>query len=162
MPFDCGRNVALAVLVGLWPCVVPFSAAQQSAEPVRLSAHPVPLDLSWLMPEEVLVLSPQRMHEVEEWTRAFDEWQKWVARWLNRRQPGFWSIGLERSKKPDPPMWLEDACELLSADENLARPCTARHLARGSGEHHEPSDVGRGCDSKRGAHEDGVVAPCPS
>ena len=71
----------------------------------------------------VVALSQLQIEEVEQWTREFDEWQKWAARWLNRRQPGFWASALERTKKPDPPVWLEDACELLADDDQLARPC---------------------------------------
>ena len=124
MPFDRGCHAAVAVLLCLLPSAATASAAQQSTQPILESAHPIPLDLWWAMPEsQVVALTPQRMQEVGEWTRAFDEWQKWAAQWLNRRQPGLWSATLERNKKPDPPVWLEDACQLLGDDENLARSC---------------------------------------
>jgi hypothetical protein len=124
MSFDRRCHAAVAALFCLLCSVVTVSAAQQFTEPVPLSAHPVPLDLWWLMPEShVIVLSEQRIQEVGQWTHEFDEWQQWVTRWLNRPQPGFWAASLERSKKPDPPVWLEDACELLNNDEQLARPC---------------------------------------
>jgi hypothetical protein len=123
MRFDRRGEAALAVLFCLLPGVVTTSAAQ-STEQELVSAHPISLDRLQLLPEsQAVALSPQRIQEVEAWTREFDEWQAWAARWLNRRQPGLWSFAQERNKRPDPPVWLEDVCELLGDDEQLARPC---------------------------------------
>jgi hypothetical protein len=123
MRFDRPCNVAVAVLLCLLPGAT-ISAAQQPTEPVPLSAHPIPLDVLQVMSEPPIVaLSLQQIQEVEQWTREFDEWQQWAARWLNRPQPGFWAVSQERMKKPNPPIWLEDACELLAYDDQMARSC---------------------------------------
>jgi len=69
------------------------------------------------------VLSDERLRELDQWIEAFDEWDRWADRWLNRRQRGRWAYALERGTKPDPPAWLDDACGLIPDDDRFVRAC---------------------------------------
>ena len=123
MRLDRRARMAAAVLVCLLPGVNRAVAAQ-SPDAGSLPASPLPLEQAQRLPDTVIVsLSQAQIEEVEQWSRAFAEWQTWAARWLNRRQPGVWSGAVERRDKPDPPAWLRDACTLLAGDEVLARAC---------------------------------------
>jgi hypothetical protein len=111
------------VLFGLL-VVVPTSFAQ-SGIAEQLPARPLPSSAPIQLIEEphVIVVTQQQIEELAQWTRAFTDWQKWADRWLNRRQPGKWSYLVERQKRPDPPAWLHDTCELLGDDSRLAEAC---------------------------------------
>jgi len=103
-------------------------AAQTSAQTVfesrPLPAHAI-APLFDALPSGLppLVLMTYQVDEVQEWARQYTEWQKWADRWYNKRQPGFWDYALERPGKPDPPVWLDELCTLLSDDPRLVRPC---------------------------------------
>jgi hypothetical protein len=115
-------KLPVAVLFCLLPGLATIAAAQ-SNEQEPIPVHAMPLEPLPASEPRVIALSQPQIEEVQRWTREYDEWEKWAARWLNRRQPGFWDPALARTKKPDPPIWLEDACELLAEDDQLARPC---------------------------------------
>jgi hypothetical protein len=104
--------------------VASMSNAQSAAVDV-LPAHPLTLlEPIYLIPESpAIVLTAQHFEEVEQWARDFAEWQEWAERWLNRRQPGRWAYLIDRTKKPDPPAWLPDVCELAADDEHLVEGC---------------------------------------
>jgi hypothetical protein len=97
----------------------------ESATDDRLPARPLPIATPMHLIDElpVLVVTQEQFEELEQWTADFSEWQQWADRWLNRRQPGKWSYIVERQKKPDPPVWLPDFCELLSDDDRLEDGC---------------------------------------
>jgi len=103
--------------------LVASSAAAQSTDEPPLPSRSVPLTLFAVVPQPLeLVISQQQIDELAQWTRDFIEWQTWSDRWLGRHQPGFF-VPAKREKKPDPPVWLSDACGLLSADEDFTRGC---------------------------------------
>lgn len=99
------------------------SAAAQSTDTNVVPSRPVPLTLFALVPQPLeLVISQQQIDELAQWTRDFIEWQTWSDRWLGRHQPGLFTPA-KREQKPDPPVWLPDACALLSSDEDFTRGC---------------------------------------
>lgn len=104
-------------------CLTVFAAssAAQTTETIPLKADPDAL----ATPEAPLVIVTQeRVDELERWATEFAAWQVWAEQWLNRRQPGFWSNYIERTKKPDPPAWLDDQfCGLLSGEQPFTRGC---------------------------------------
>jgi hypothetical protein len=119
MPINRGVLPGVTLLCCL--TVVSVCSAQP-AEP--LPARPIPMqavDVVTVAP--TLVLSQQHLQELDQWVTDFVAWQEWAERWLNHRQPGFWSYRTERHKKPDPPVWLNDVCGLLGGDEQFGRPC---------------------------------------
>jgi hypothetical protein len=100
-----------------------LSAAQPTADD-RLPARPLPVALGQLVPEPVtLTVSEEQTQELQQWVRDFTAWQAWADRWLNRRQPGKWAYFVDRTKKPDPPAWLDDACALFGDDPQLSEAC---------------------------------------
>jgi len=100
------------------------SGSAQVSHEDSLSARPIPFQLIELAPAPpVLTLSTEQLQELDQWTRDFTEWQKWTDLWLNRRQSGKWQYAVERRKKPDPPVWLDEACILLAGDDQFVRPC---------------------------------------
>src|SRR5262245_18722085 len=105
-------------------CLGASVAAAQAPENDRLPARPIPIELMQLVPEPgIIVLSEEHLQEAEAWARDFSDWQKWAERWLNRRQPGFLATSVDRSQRPDPPVWLADICALLADDDRLTRAC---------------------------------------
>jgi len=129
--FRCAARVRQPLFVGRWrhllaafalSLVASVAAAQSTAGDV-LPSRPVPLTPIAVVPEPLeLVISQQQIDELTQWTRDFIEWQTWSDRWLGRHQPGLF-VPAKREKKPDPPLWLPDACMLLSADEDFTRAC---------------------------------------
>ena len=99
---DHRHKVAIAVLLCVLPGFASLSAAQSTAQVLESTGPPPSPQSPSAAEPPVIVLSPQRIEEAERWAREFEAWQQWAARWLNQRQPGFWSSALERNKKPDP------------------------------------------------------------
>jgi hypothetical protein len=85
----------------------------------NLVFNPMPL----VAEPRLIVLSDERLQEIDDWTRDFTAWQTWAARWTNRRQPGKWAYVVDRQQKPDPPVWLEDACAFADGDTRLTHAC---------------------------------------
>ena len=116
---------ASAIAAILWAVLArtaPLSA--QSPAEDNLPARSIVLAPVQLVPDSpVVVITYFQMQELEQWTRDFAAWQEWANQWLNRRQSGQWSNGVERKERPAPPAWLEDVCELLAADEPFVRAC---------------------------------------
>src|SRR4030095_12510701 len=52
-----------------------------------------------------------RHAELDTWIEDFSQWQVWAATWGNRREPGWFRSARARRPKPDPPLWLFQACE---------------------------------------------------
>jgi hypothetical protein len=108
------------------------TASAQVSNENSLPARPIPFELVHLVPATpVLTLSAEQLQELDQWTRDFAEWQKWADRWLNRKQSGKWAYAVERLKKPDPPVWLDDVCDLLAGDAEFGRPCELLAYWRG-------------------------------
>jgi hypothetical protein len=115
----CARSAVVLICLG----IAPISSAQV-VEEHRLPARPIPIELLQLVAEPgMIVLTEEHLQEADAWAREFDAWQQWADRWFNRRQPGLLSTSVERTKRPDPPVWLGDVCALLGDDDRLARPC---------------------------------------
>jgi len=112
--------VAVALLQSIWSDKI---AAAQRPDQEYLPARPISVDLDRLPNLRVVVVSDGQLKELDRWIQAFTDWQKWNNQWLNRRQPGKWSYAVERTQKPDPPDWLDDACGLLPDDDRFARGC---------------------------------------
>src|SRR5262245_36343874 len=99
-------------------------SSAQFPEENQLPARPLPVEFLQLVPEPgVIVLSEEHLQEADAWARDFDAWQRWADRWFNKRQPGFLASSVERSKRPDPPVWLADICVLLADDDRLKHAC---------------------------------------
>src|SRR5262245_9650598 len=110
-------------IVGL-VCLAVASVAAAQIPDDRLPARPIPVEFMQLVTEPgVIVLSAEQVQEAVTWAHDFDAWQKWADRWFNKRQPGFLSGSVERSKRPDPPVWLADVCELFADDDRLSHAC---------------------------------------
>ncbi len=126
IPIGLFSQVTRIIPIGLVLFSVVGPAALSAAQPTaddRLPARPLPA-LGQLVPEPVaLTLSDQQIQELHQWVRDFTAWQAWADRWLNRRQPGKWASFVDRKKKPDPPMWLDDACALFGDDPQLSEAC---------------------------------------
>src|SRR4051794_27432600 len=105
-------RVAFFAVVLLQSLLVAPIAAAQPVDQTDLPSRPLVIDLDRAPNLHVIVLSDERLQELDQWIEAFDEWDRWADRWLNRRQRGKWAYALERGTKPDPPAWLEDACGL--------------------------------------------------
>jgi hypothetical protein len=115
---------SLKTAVAVLCCYMRVTSAAAQVSDENLTARPTPFALVQLVPEPpVVTLSAEQLHELDQWTRDFAEWQKWADRWLNRRQSGKWSYAVDRNKKPDPPVWLDDVCHLFAADDEFVRPC---------------------------------------
>src|SRR5688572_6707370 len=64
-----------------------------------------------------------RLAAMRQWTREYTDWKKWYDRWKGKPEPG-WLGHRERRQKPDPPVWLFDACEDLTEPESsMADAC---------------------------------------
>jgi hypothetical protein len=114
------RTAAVAAFLSL------FGGTSVAAQPVDqsfLPSQPITIDLDHAPNLRVIDLSVPQLEALNEWTRAFADWQEWSDRWLNRRQRGRWVYAVERNRKPDPPSWLDDACVLVPDDPLLVRPC---------------------------------------
>jgi len=132
---DRGSKAA-AICLCILVCIAPLAVAQSTDER-HLAARPIVLPPVELVPDSpTVVVSQLQIQELEQWTRDFAAWQEWADQWLNRRQPGQWSYMLERRQKPTRPVWLDDVCELLAADEPFVRGCEL--LARW---HQDPIEV---------------------
>jgi hypothetical protein len=104
--------------------VASMSSAQPAVTDVLPAAPLTILEPIYLIPESpAITLTAEQLQQVEQWAKDFADWQQWADRWLNRRQPGMWSYLTDRNKKPDPPVWLPDVCDLLGDDEHLAGAC---------------------------------------
>ncbi len=118
------RHFSVAVAVSL--SILGFAplCAAQSFEPQPLSGRPVPL----AFPEQasdlpVVTITLEDLKQLDQWTRDFEEWQKWADQWLSRRQVGWWADFADRKKKPDPPAWLSDVCVILAGDPQFTKGC---------------------------------------
>jgi len=70
--------------------------------------------------------------ELDKWIEEFTDWQEWAATWGNRREPGWFRSARSRRAKPDPPLWLFEACDNVVVDPNASNdPCQL--LAQWSG-----------------------------
>lgn len=69
--------------------------------------------------------SAQRLDELAQWLRLYDEWEEWFELWGNRVARNFHDQPIwKRKKRPDPPVWLEEACQgFLGAQPLLERAC---------------------------------------
>jgi hypothetical protein len=130
------RHLRWLAVVGACLCLcVPSRAIAQTADEPADAAHSVRSvgvesvgvesveSATAALEPHVVVLSPERVREADEWTRAFTAWQEWAEQWMGRRQPGRWAYAVDRMQEPDPPAWLEDACTLLSAERELSTAC---------------------------------------
>src|SRR5215510_14048351 len=119
----------------VWSAVVliclGIATASSAQDPVNavdaidlLPARPISIELTELVAEPgMIVLTQENFQQADAWAHDFAEWQKWADKWFNRRQPGLLSASVDRSQRPDPPVWLADVCPLLADDARLKRPC---------------------------------------
>lgn len=62
--------------------------------------------------------------ELDQWIEDFTAWQAWAETWGNRREPGWFRSARARRPKPDPPLWLFEACDGVAADPDASNePC---------------------------------------
>ena len=62
--------------------------------------------------------------ELQQWIKAFTEWQQWWAEWANRREPGVITSSRPRKAKPSPPEWLAAKCdEVFDPADPLVPAC---------------------------------------
>jgi hypothetical protein len=65
-----------------------------------------------------------RQEELDKWIEDFSQWQAWAATWGNRREPGWFRSARSRRPKPDPPLWLFEACDGVASDPDASNePC---------------------------------------
>jgi len=65
-----------------------------------------------------------RQEELDAWIEDFSQWQEWAATWGNRREPGWFRSARARRPKPDPPLWLFEACKGVASDPDESDdPC---------------------------------------
>src|SRR4029078_9319333 len=65
-----------------------------------------------------------RQEELDKWNEKFSRWKEWAATWGNRREPGWFSSARSRRPKPDPPLWLFDACKSVVVEADaIDDPC---------------------------------------
>ena len=61
---------------------------------------------------------------LQEWIKAFTEWQQWWAQWGNRPEPGVLTSSRPRRAKPAPPAWLAGKCdEIFDPADPLVPAC---------------------------------------
>jgi hypothetical protein len=91
-----------------------------------LPARTIPLADSVLQAPAVAVPdAARRQDELQQWINDFSEWKAWMARWGNRREPGWFSDSRERRQRPVPPEWLFERCGYLEEDiGTTAEACT--------------------------------------
>ena len=70
-------------------------------------------------------VSGKKLDELTQWIRLYNEWEEWFELWGNRVARNFNDQPIwERKKRPDPPVWLEEACQgFLGAQPLLERAC---------------------------------------
>ena len=117
------REILAAVILVCLAGIAPLAA--QSAEPLPASVPSTELSPGVLAPP-LITVTLEEMQELQRWTRDFLEWQKAVDKWLNLRTQGSFSRFLESHKKPEPPVWLQGACELLADDPQFSAACEMR------------------------------------
>jgi hypothetical protein len=89
------------------------SAAAQTGAPQRdrpVSGQPetvVPIDLTG-----------DRLQTLERWTKNYEEWKAWTARYRKGQEPGWFSAPKPRPA-PAPPDWLPNACALLGDEQGV-------------------------------------------
>ena len=97
---------------GEWRPSTPVQLAEQTLVAPQRPSEPHPLDL------------PGRRAELEAWTREYVRWKEWADQWWGRAQPGVFDGYQARRRKPDPPVWLCDACRgFADAESPLADAC---------------------------------------
>jgi hypothetical protein len=102
--------------------------AQTHDDQTVLPATPVPLVEPAVAPSassamEHAVDQTGRIAAMRQWTREYTEWKKWHDRWKGKPEPGWFSTR-ERRQKPDPPIWLFDACQdLADVESSMADAC---------------------------------------
>jgi len=90
--------------------------AQGDDERPPLPARSISLDVD-VPPVESLLTSEIHARELDAWIREYTAWAKWFAEWRNTPEPG-WMGSRDRRQRPDPPVWLSDAC--VDPDESVA------------------------------------------
>jgi len=70
-------------------------------------------------------VSEQKLDELTQWIRLYNEWEEWFELWGNRVARNFNDQPIwKRKKRPDPPVWLEEACQgFLGAQPLLEHAC---------------------------------------
>lgn len=58
-------------------------------------------------------VSGDRLVALQRWTKEYEDWKAWFAKYQNRRAPGWLATQKKRKQPPTPPAWLPDACTLL-------------------------------------------------
>ena len=102
------------------------SLAQTPDDQTLLPATSVPLAEPVIAPStsSAIVDEAGRIAAVRQWTREYMDWKKWYDQWKGKPEPGW--LGLrERRQKPDPPVWLFDACnqDLVEAEGPMVDAC---------------------------------------
>jgi hypothetical protein len=67
----------------------------------------------------------QRYEELAKWLREYHAWEQWLELWGNRVAHNFNDQEIwERKKRPEPPVWLEEACrDYIDTEGLLASGC---------------------------------------
>lgn len=122
------RAMVLAVSACL--CTAAVGAAQEDRP---LPSEPISVSPPVLLPFISDAFFEQRLLDVEQWTRDYEEWKAWFAKWHNRREPGWFSTRARR-QPPEPPAWLGGTCEARSDESRiLTEGCRAwREWERGN------------------------------
>jgi hypothetical protein len=96
------------------------TAASLCAQNVRDGALPARVigtgDFEFSVPDAAQ--SARRLRELRRWIADYDHWKRWYETWRNRREPG-WVHQRDRRHRPDPPVWLDDACRELAEDQGV-------------------------------------------
>ena len=93
--------------------------ASRPSTPIRLAEQTLVAPQPPIAPDPLEL--PGRRAELQTWTREYARWREWADEWWGRAQPGVFDGYQARRRKPDPPVWLFDACrDLRDAESTLA------------------------------------------
>lgn len=124
MSYRAAYSILIVLIIGL-TAGASSSLAQAHDDQTLLPATSVPLAEPVIAPStsSAIVDEAGRIAAARQWTREYTDWKKWYDQWKGKPEPGW--LGLrERRQKPDPPVWLFDACEDVTEPESsMADAC---------------------------------------
>jgi hypothetical protein len=118
-----GRTTSLTylrdavVILAVLTATSPASAQTGDSGNAPLTGQAIPLAEPGIRaPYLVKLDSSKRREELDTWVRDFAKWKDWAETWGNRREPGWFSGSRARRPRPDPPLWLFEECDGLTAN----------------------------------------------
>jgi hypothetical protein len=106
-------------------CAAVAAAAQ--AEPPLLPSSPIAATVPVSLAVHPRDSPAERLRALQHWTRQYEAWKASFVRAHNGGEGG-WVSTRQRHQRPDPPVWLPEACaELLEDEGPLADGCRAWH-----------------------------------